>query len=163
MKRTALILVVVFIGAGLSGVIFWQSQRSAFPTDVKKQASFLIFYPRRGSEAEINRQSIAYDSSAKVVSYSLIFVGNQLIVNQQATPETFVDIPDYYPNLLEKLNKTSTLPTELGDVHLTRPTELKGKQSAVVNHKGTLVFVQPDKDIDEDGWRRFFNSLDAVK
>ena len=86
-----------------------------------------------------------------------------MLISEQATPQVFNDIPEYYPKLIEKLNGYSDFDSVLGKVSLTKPKELNGAQSAVFNGKGTLMFVRPNQSLSDDDWRQFFDQMTIWK
>jgi hypothetical protein len=51
----------------------------------------------------------------------------------------------------------------IGTVKLTKPTELKGGQSAISRSGGTLLFAHPERNMTDTLWKDFFNSLEIVK
>ncbi len=129
---------------------------------VRKQISFLVFAP--GDPYEVDPKSVSYDDKAKVLYFKAqAGSGAVLNFNEQATPDSFVDVPEVYSKLTEKLQEYKTLDTAAGRVSLTHPVELKGKQTAVVLSQGTMIFVRPDKDLSEDDWRELFNHLVIIK
>jgi hypothetical protein len=70
-----------------------------------------------------------------------------------------VDIPAAYTKLLSSLNQFDSFDSPNGTVALTHPKELNGAESAVMNAKGTLLFVRPNGNVSSDDWRRLFNNL----
>jgi hypothetical protein len=81
---------------------------------------------------------------------------------EQAAPQSFTDVPQAYDALLNKLREYQDLNTSFGDVTLTRPVELNGGQSAVVNSKGTLIFAKPTRDLPDHQWQNIFNNMQLV-
>ena len=132
---------------------------SPFPADVTKKVSFVVYYPDK--TWQINGAKATYANGA------LFFVATKEDVtvsfNEQATPQVFNDVSQYYPTLLTRLKEYASFGTANGMVNLTRPAELNGGQTAVLNNDGTLVFVRPNHDLDVDQWRQLFNRLQTIK
>lgn len=139
-------------------------KNSPVPADIKKQVSFLVYYPDKGSLALPDKTSFKYDDASKVLSYK-IYLGNvSMTVAEQATPQNFVDIPEAYNKLIESLNGYKQFDSLYGTVNLTHPKEFKGEQSAALNAKGTLMFIHPTNGkLSDDQWRQLFNNLRILK
>jgi hypothetical protein len=86
-----------------------------------------------------------------------------MVLSEQPTPDSFTDVPQVYDKVVDSMQEYQKFDVDVGTVHLTRPPSLNGKQAAVLNTKGTLLFAKPDKDLSEDQWRRFFNSFVVEK
>jgi uncharacterized protein YcnI len=128
---------------------------------VAKQVSFISYYPAQPWTSHL--QQASYNTSANVLTIVANQGAKRVTLNEQATPDQFNDIPNYYSTLLTKLNKYQTLSTAAGQVYLVHPFELKGKQTAILNTNGTLIFAEPNADFDDSTWRRLFNNLLTIK
>lgn len=105
-----------------------------------------------------------YDPSAQILSFVATIDGATTTVTEQATPDSFNDIPQYYSRLIEEMNGYSTISTYNGNVDLTRPSDVNGDQVAVMNAKGVLMFVHVRSgSLSADQWRIFFNGLQGVR
>jgi hypothetical protein len=162
-KLLYIIGVAVIMLVVVMGLLFHISSRSVIPVNIKEQLDILVFLPKESGSLRIDRPTFKYDASLKVMSVVVGSYGIKNTVSEQPTPDAFNDIPGYYDKLTERLNTYANFDTELGRVYLTRPVELKGKQSAIMNGKGTLMFASPDKDLTSSQWRRFFNSLQIIR
>lgn len=132
---------------------------SPFPDDVQRQITFSVLYPGASSDYEVDAKSIAYMPKDKVLIFHVKNGSNGITLTQQATPDPFNDIPDYYTKVVEELHGYASFDSVHGKVALTHPEELKGGQSALFNGKGTLLFAHPAKALSDDEWRSFFKSL----
>jgi hypothetical protein len=128
------------------------------PGNIKQQLTSTLLVPQ-DSRFIANRQSVKYDSSLKLLTFNVAAFGQQLVVSEQPTPETFVDIPQVYQKVLDGMNDYYDFDVNIGSVHLTKPPQLKGKQAAVLNAKGTLLFAKPGSGLTQAQWQQFFNSL----
>jgi hypothetical protein len=132
--------------------------KSPIPGSIKLKLTSSLLLPSR-ARANIDRGSAKYDSSLKVLSFTGLVDGKNLVIAEQPTPEQFVDIPAAYEKVLGSMNDYSDFDTTMGTVHLTKPDELHGGQTAVLNAKGTLLFAKSASGLSTDQWRQFFNSV----
>ena len=157
------LVIVGFSLIGLSGYKAWQKSNIIIPVVIKKQVSFVIFWPQKPASVNADKTTIKYDPANKLLTYIAHTTdGARLIVSQQPTPDTFNDIPQYYPKFIESLQQYGTFGSLSGIVYLTHPKELKGGQTAVMNSKGTLMLIKPDKAVSDDTWRRLFNNMQII-
>lgn len=132
------------------------------PVEVKRAVTSTILVPKvRG--VEVSRESMSYSSQLKLLTYITTVYGTKAVVSEQPTPESFIDIPQVYDKVVSNMSEYAKFDTNSGTVHLTRPKDLKGKQAAVMNTKGTLMFVKPERDLTEDQWRKLFNGIEVIK
>lgn len=111
----------------------------------------------------VNREPMKYDTASKLLSYFAIAYGVKILVSEQPTSESFIDIPKTFDKVAANMNEYAKFDSNTGTVHLMRPEELAGKQTAVMNSKGTLMFVKPDRDLSEDQWNKLFSKLEVIK
>lgn len=134
-------------------------KRPLLPGDLRRQISFVVFYPSSHNPARPDRSTIKYDGSQKLLTYTARIGSTTLIVTNQAAPDAFVDIPAAYDKMLADMHAHDSFTGSLGKVTLTRPDNLNQQQVAVLNAQGTLMFVRADHDLEVEQWRKFFNSL----
>ncbi|MFI5240738.1 MAG: hypothetical protein ACHQUB_03460 [Candidatus Saccharimonadia bacterium] len=149
------IIVIALISA--FGLVYFSSP---IPPSIRRNVSFGIFYPK-SSNYHCQRSSFAYDPQAKIVTYVCSNASLRLNLNitEQASPDGFVDAPQAFETLINKLQNYASFDSVVGKVYLTHPVELNGGQTAVMDGEGTLVFIRPTNAISEDNWRKLFNSL----
>ena len=160
----ALLVVVVILAAGgiLAGHLL--TPKPYLKPEVAKQLSYGAFFPSGAGQAEVDRKSVTYNPANQVLTYSVKTTDQTVVsINEQPTPPSFVDVPEAFNKLVSSLNPYSSFDTINGTVHLTMPPQLAGSQSAVLNTKGTLLFVRPAHNLSEDAWRQLFNSLQIVR
>ena len=134
--------------------------KNPIPGPIRRQLTSTLLLPDGGG-AVADRLSAKYDTKEKLLTFNVAFASTRLVVSEQPTPDQFVDIPAVYTKLVDGLNNYESFDVNVGTVHLTEPKELSGKQAAVINAKGTLLFAKPDKNLTSDQWRKFFNGLSA--
>ncbi len=145
----------------LAGLGFWLTHREIGPIqkNVRKQVSFSILEPQPKTAWELDPKSIIYSTKTNVLTMTAESQNITISINEQAQPDTFNDVPQYYSSLLNKLNQYVDLHTDIGTITLTHPKELNGGQTAVVNLKQTLIFARPSKNLTNSQWKDFFNSM----
>ncbi|HSX01851.1 MAG TPA: hypothetical protein VLI05_00895 [Candidatus Saccharimonadia bacterium] len=153
----------IAVGLVMAGVLMVLRPQPPISADIQKQLSFALIYPAASIGYVIDQSTVTYNGQAKALTFTAAGSSNRLVFSEQATPETFSDIPDYYQKLTEKLHDYEDFDSTVGHVALTRPDELHGGQSAVMNGSGTLMFVHPNRDLSADAWRKLFNNLQVSK
>jgi len=130
--------------------------------DIRKQINFAIMVPSDNSL--VDKKTVKYDPSKKILSFLCDSFNSKLIVSEQAFPDQFVDVPQAYDRFLQQLPTITSFEVINGQVNLAKPENLNGKTLAVMNGKGTFIFVHSQtKDLNENQWRTFFNSMDIIK
>jgi hypothetical protein len=136
------------------------------PEEISKSINFTVYVPPSDENAKytLDKSKTSFQKESGVLSLIILTPkGNKVSTSQQIIPETFKDIPSYYPKLLTKLNEYAEFHTRYGTVTLTKPTELKGGQTAVSTAGGTLLFATPEKNMTEQEWKHFFDSLEVIR
>ena len=150
---------------GVLGIVARNSLASddTLPPAIAQQVTHPVFMPGDDTTATVERPSINFQADADLLSYTATLMsGAKIFVNQQPTPESFIDIPQAYDKLLGSLQPYANFESLNGKVTLTKPKELQGEQSAVMNTKGTLMFIRSDTEISQDDWRKLFNNLKII-
>lgn len=160
-----LVAAVCLIVVGFGAWAYWQKHANPLPKYIIKEISFPVFYPTSQSPVIVNKSSFKYDSSTKVLSFIVTDAGQSITVTEQATPESFVDVPQVYTTLINSLNNYSSFDSLQGQVNLTYPKQFNNmQQSAVMNAKGTLMFAHDiASDLSNAQWQQFFNDLIVVQ
>ena len=152
------LIIVAILGYGA-----WQKSKVIIPQPIKKQLSFVIYWPIKPSPLTNNKTTIKYDPTNKLLSYvSTTTDGTKVVISQQATPDSFTDVPQVYTKFISDLQQFSSFDSPNGTVFLVRPKDLSGGQAAVLNSNGTLMFMRPDKDINTSTWKQIFNNLQII-
>lgn len=153
-----------FIAVGLViiiALIFFPGKPS-IPGPIKSQLTSTLLIPK-GGDYITDRESAKYDSKIKLLTFRTQIKGlTTVTVSEQATPDQFTDIPTYSEKVFQKFGEYKTFEMSIGIVHLVRSPKDK-QQAAVINTKGTLMFVKPDKDLTEDQWREFFKNIAVIQ
>ncbi len=151
----------VVIG-GVVITVMLLAPKPPIPSRIKQQVVSTLFIPT-GHNFVVDRESVKYDIQLKLLTYNVLESGTQVVVSEQATPDSFTDVPQAYQKVLDGMNDYLDFDVNVGSAHLTRPSQLGGKQTAVLNAKGTLLFAKPAADLPDDQWRQFFKAMEVVK
>jgi len=165
--RLGQIIVIIFvILTATAGLLIYQNSKvaSGIPKDILKKTAFSVFtHDSSDNSWNLEKSSTVYDKATGVLTLHFTNTNNKITASEQVTPDAFTDIPNYYSILLSKLHEYAELQTSIGKVALTHPEELKGGQTAVINTSGTLMFYHPDKELTQDQWKQFFNSMIVIR
>lgn len=164
MKRLLLGAVLAIVASATIFSFFFVRLHPASPVPdtIKKQLTSTLLLPRSGT-VTISRPSVKYEPKQKLLSYTVTYAGTELVLSEQPTPESFVDIPQVYKKVVDEMNNYSSFDADIGTIHLTMPKTLQGKQAAVLNTKGTLLFAKTTHNLSNDQWRLFFNQFQVER
>lgn len=160
------VLGFAIVASAVIGFKAFQKSDSAqnIPVDIKQKISYVIFHPESITSLTVDNTSFKFDDTSEVVSFVTKYSSADITIAEQATPENFVDIPQAYDKLIETLNPYTAFNSFHGTVHLTKPKELKGQQSAIMNSKGTLMFANVTSgSLTEAEWKKLFNNLEVIR
>jgi hypothetical protein len=132
------------------------------PPKVVSEATSTVLAPD-SSNFKIAHQSIKYDSDLKLLNYNVSAYGKTIIISEQPTPESFTDVPAVYTKVLDGMNDFYDFDVSVGSIHVTTPPQLNGKQAAVLNTKGTLLFAKPSASLSNSEWQQFFTSFTVLQ
>lgn len=161
--KVSLVLGATLLG-GLYFLFVYHATPNVIPSAIKKQTSFVIFYPGPDPAVVVDAESFKYDNQAKLMSYVITYANIPITIAEQATPQNLIDIPQAYDKLIETLSEYGSFQSYYDKVSLTHPKEFNGQQSAVMNSRGTLVFAHPTQgDLTEDQWKKLFNGFEIIR
>lgn len=162
MKRWLIGAAGVLLVAVAAAATYSLKSTEKIPEAVKSQISSTIIIPSDNS-VEIDRKSYKINDSESLLTYTARFDDQNLIISQQPTPEGFIDIPKAYDSLVSQMGEYGKFESANGTVYLTSPKNQKNIQIAVLNTKGTLMFVKSEQGMSRDRWQKFFSTLEVVK
>jgi len=139
--------------------MFWRDPSSSLPAGLKKQINFATYFP--DTSWTVATEDASYQNG--VLRFTSRQATRRLTFTEQATPQVFSEIPQYFPTLLTKMNQYASFTSAVGTVYLTKPTELKGGQTAVLEARGSLLFIRPNQEFTDRQWQQLFDSLRLFK
>ncbi len=128
------------------------------PSSIVNSVKFAIFYPQPNKQIVYQKGSFEYDKSKGQVIFNIHYDGQEVTFSEQSSPDAFSANPNYYQSLVSGLNNYATFASINGQVNLTIPSQTK-QQTAIMNTKGTLLFVNSRGDLNENNWKILFASL----
>ena len=133
-KKYWIALFLLLLAAVATGFWIIQSQAS-FPSNIKSQAHFPIYFPAPSSGVDPSSIKITTRGSDKVLTFVLKKGSNQVTFTEQAAPSILTD-QTAVDKLAGLMHVYKELNTSIGKVELTRPQELKGTQTARIAVSG---------------------------
>jgi hypothetical protein len=124
--------------------------KTIVPNTISSQLTITLFVPQVHDIAAA-RATVKYDSSLQLLTFIVPMDGTMLTVSEQPTA--------VYTKTIESMEGYETFDSAQGTVDLTRPTNNDNKQVAVMNTKGTLLFIKANRDLTTDQWKQFFHTL----
>lgn len=152
-------LILSFAALVIGWLIFVSNNSSPIPKQIKRQLSFSTLTPEPGTLWHSSPKSVSYNTNTGVLAMTATSGTLTIVVTEQAQPQSFSDVPQVYPTLLNKLNQYEDLQTAIGTVTLTHPKELNGGQTAVAILRQTLIFARPSSNLSGVQWKNFFSSM----
>lgn len=90
--------------------------------------------------------------------------GATIAVSEYTQPQEFSEIPEYKDRFLMNIAKQdTTVQTSNGTIYLGRMSAQGNKQLAVMLERGLIVFLSPDRDLDQVAWRKLGDELNIQK
>jgi hypothetical protein len=128
---------------------------------IRQQVTSVILIPT-GSGISLQRSSIKYDPTDKLLSFTTGYEGQVVTISEQPSPEVFGDVPDFYTKWLTSFGQYESFNSTVGSVNLARSAQLSPYSVAILNTKGTLLFAKPSINLSDDAWRRYFLALQTL-
>ena len=139
---------------------FWPQSPSPVPPTIKANAAFSIIYPQG---YDIDAKSWKYQTSQKLVEFSIKKDGAVTVFTEQETPLAYQNDAGAYDRFIGSLRPRANFDVPLGTVSISNFVTSGDYQvvgeTGILNAKGTLLFVHPNTQITDDQWRALFESL----
>ena len=126
---------------------------------MQRQIPFTVYFP--DASWKTNTHDASYQNG--VLRFAAQQAQGRVIFTEQSTPPIFSEVPQYLPSLLAKMNQYASFSSSSGTVYLTKPNELRGGQTAVIENGGTLLFIRPAQELSEKQWQQLCSGLYTVK
>lgn len=158
------VIVITLVGAGAYYMQEVKARKNpVIPVALTKQTGYEVLYPANNTAAKVDNKTFQFDEKDKLLSYIGYTPSNtKLVISQQALPPSLKAGQPAYDLLISRMLGYKTFKTEIGNVTLTRPTQFKGDQFAILRTKDSLLFIRPAKDISDEQWKELFNSFKPV-
>ena len=154
---TAVPVILLVVGVGL----FMALRPHPFiPPAISKQLTSTVFIPN-DKQYVLNPQSVKYDATNKLLTYSASMYGAPCVITIQPTPQQFIDVSQSYDLFIAQSSGYDSFDSVNGKVNLIQPKGIVN--AAVMQAKGSLMFVKCDSKLSGTQWRQIFNTLNIVK
>lgn len=157
---------LVLVSAIIAGYVYLNRDTSPIPDTIQRQLAFSPFILPKNA-AGLTTSAYAYTTAedrVRVFSFEVQLERGTMTVSEYIQPPEFSDIPEYRERFLTNIAKQyATVPTANGTIYLGRLSLQNHKQVGILLEKGLLVFMNPDRDLDEATWRRVGDQLEIQK
>lgn len=167
--RTAifwLAIAVAVLGAALGVWIYVTRDTNPIPKDIRSELTFSPLVTSSDSKTFKTTQFglVRSEADEQILTYTINFEGIAVKVSQYTQPPEFTDVAEYKDRFLNNVvQQTSTVATANGTIYLGQLAKQGNEQIGVMIEKGLLVFMDPDKQLDEVQWRRLGEALEIKK
>ena len=151
------LLIGLMFGIVISIILYLTNSRGFVSKKLNDQISFSVMHPGSNSRVRTDKSSITYDPAQKYITYTGKYNSQPLTISEQSTPQQYIDIPEAFARQMDQWHESSTFISSVGTVHITRPEHKT--YTAVLNERGTLVFVTSITPISNEDWRQIFRSM----
>src|ERR1019366_1869438 len=88
-------------------VVMLLAPKPPVPAEIKSVVTSTIMVPQTRN-VEVSRASMSYDSQLKLLTYTVVAYGVKVVVSEQPTPSSFIDIPQVYDKVVANMNEYGT-------------------------------------------------------
>lgn len=160
------VAVLVFAASLTAGYLYLSRDNNPIPDDIQRQLTFSPFV-LPSNTADITTSDYAYTSAedkVQVFTFVVQLPETKVAVSEYIQPPEFTDIAEYRERFLTNIAKQyATVPTSNGTIYLGRLSLQDNKQVGILLERGLLVFMNPDKELDEASWRELGDQLEIQK
>jgi hypothetical protein len=141
-------------------------QLNPIPMSLRKQLTFSPFVipsSTKGYSTSSYRFNIA-ENSVQVLSYKIGLPSHTVTISEYTQPAQFTEIPDFKTTFLSNaIKQYATVQTSNGVIYLGRLSKQNNAQVGVMLERGLVVFLLPDSDIEQSGWRELGDQFEIQK
>jgi hypothetical protein len=152
---------LVTLGLVILVAIWVWPNKPVIPSTIKNQLSSTLLLPQ-DPRFKVDQATIKFNKSLSLLTYYVTVFGHRILMSEQPTPQSFIDVPEAYNQVVQGMNDYQDIDVSVGTVHLTTPKQLNGAQAAVLNSDGTLSFAKPSGSLSTTQWRQYYDSFEVV-
>jgi len=160
------LLVIILITVAIGGYLYMTRDTSPIPSQIQKQLTFSPFVlpSNTNNYSATDYKFNTTEGNNRILSYNIKTNNITIVVYEQPQPPQFVEIPGYKDSFLNNVAKQyDTVATSNGVIYLGRLSRQNNKQLGIMLEKGLLVFLYPNKELDQAHWRMLGNQLEIQK
>jgi hypothetical protein len=157
---------IIIVAAVLAGGCYWfvaaNRDSNPIPQQIRTQLPFSPFVLPTGTKnySTSDYKLATVEDNTKMLSYIIRGAGTSVTLSEYTQPQQFTDIPEYKDRFLANVTKQyDTVQTANGIIHLGRMTRDDNRQLAVMIEQGLIVFMRPDKGLDQTQWHNLGDQL----
>lgn len=159
--------VILVISSGIYVYRQLSTNPSPIPQSIRQNLTFSPFVIPTDTKnfTTTDYKFVAAEGSVQIFSSVIRSKDGPIVtVSQYTQPKEFVEVPEYKERFLTNVAKQyDTVQTSNGTIYLGRETLQNNKQLAVMLERGLIVFMSPDKELDNAQWRNIGDQLEIQK
>ena len=160
---TASIVVVALI---LGLLWFLNRDTNPVPQDIRPALTFspLVIPTTNESITSTNFRLTRGEDDTQILSYTILFEETEVLFSSYIQPPQFTEIPEYKDRFLTNIVlQNGTVPTANGTIYLGQLSKQDNQQIGVMLEYGLLVFMQPERPLDDTQWRRLGEAFEVAR
>lgn len=158
--------IIIFTALFTTGYLYVTRDTNPIPRQLRSQLTFSPFVIPKDSSNYLTTdyKFSTAEGQVPILSYIITTKGQTISVSEYSQPPEFSEIPDYKNQFLNNvINQYSSVSSASGTIYLGRAIKQNNKQMAIMIERGLLVFMLPDKDMNDAQWRSLGDQLDVQK
>lgn len=101
-----------------------------------------------------------YDTEKKVLGYTSRYNEAKIVVSQQALPDQLKTHPGQIEGIARSVNANVPVDTQKGRVYIAT-NDKTGEQVVIFATEEVLVFINSNKELDNESWKIYINQLNS--
>lgn len=162
-----ILLVLLFVTSGLGIYLFATRSVNPVPKQLQDDLTFspLVIPSNSKRYTTTDYKFAAAEDSVQILTYIIhTKEGVAVSVSEYPQPQQFTEIPEYKDRFLTNITKQyATVQTANGVIYLGRMPNQDNKQLGVLLERGLIVFMTPDKDMEQSQWRELGDEFTLQK
>lgn len=160
------LLIGISIGAVVFGILalLWYLNRDVnpVPQDIRQALTFSpLVVPSDNDRFETTSFRLSRgEDNTQIFEYILVVDETRVHVASSVQPPQFTDIPEYRDRFLTNIvMQNTTIPTASGTLYVGQLPQQNNEPVGVLLESGLVVFMWPEKPLDESTWRSIGDAL----
>lgn len=159
---------LLILGGAVVGIAkHFSVDANPIPSDMRPNLTFSPFVIPANSKtyATANYKFSTVENATQLLSFNALLPGGASVaVSEYTQPPQFAEISEYKDRFLTNVaQQYANVQTANGTIYLGRLTKQNNNQLGVMIEKGLLVFLNPDKELQEAQWRSLGDQLELQK
>lgn len=158
-------LVVLFAALGLAAFYILRDTNPV-PKDIRATLTFSPFViPTTSDNFKSKNFSLTRsEDDVQILSYTITSDDIEISLSEYTQPTEFTEVAEYKERfLMNVVQQQRTIQTANGTIYIGLLSKQNNAELGVMIENGLLVFLQPNKSLDETAWRRLGEALEIRK